>query len=526
MKILMRNIGMTLHVIHKLRAEGIDNVKVEHGLAAPAHERREPRRVRGAARGRGAPRAPARELRLGHVRRRQHGRRDGVHGDARARGRAAPRRLRRRTASGSASTSTRTPRTRSRPCGEACCSGGSSTPSPRRSTTPRCARRRCARTPCAPTSSCTQRSARDGSTRRPRRRNDRRQGARDHAVDGDVVASAEEGYPLSHASTPTGRSRIPTTGGDASERALPRSAPRRRRVCVGLSGQMHGLVCLDDRDRVASARRSCGTTSAPVSECAEIEDRVGLERLDLRSPATARFPGFTAPKPSWLRRHEPDVYARIRRIVLPKDYVRLRLTGDLGHRRGGRVRHASFDVANRSWSDEVLDALGATARVAPARPRVHRDRRCVATSNRRHSAWSRSSQERSPSSSGRRGVVLAPSRPYAHDANRRASTPSVHALPGHLGGDGRDAERGRRHCGGCATTLAPDATLVRRSRRRRAGSEPGADGLTFLPYLQGERTPHADPDARAPSRASLATTVAARSSVLCSKVRRSTALTR
>ena len=87
----------------------------QHGLAAPDHERREPRRVRGAARRRRAARPPARELRLGHVRRRQHGRRDGVHGDARARGRAAARGLRRRTASGSASTSTRTPRTRSAP---------------------------------------------------------------------------------------------------------------------------------------------------------------------------------------------------------------------------------------------------------------------------------------------------------------------------------------------------------------------------------------------------------------------------
>ena len=86
----------------------------QHGLAAPDHERREPRRVRGAARRGRAARAPARELRLGHVRRRQHGRRDRVHGDARARGRAAPRGLRRRTASGSASTSTRTPRTPSR----------------------------------------------------------------------------------------------------------------------------------------------------------------------------------------------------------------------------------------------------------------------------------------------------------------------------------------------------------------------------------------------------------------------------
>ena len=95
MKIFMRNVGMTLHVIHTLRGAGDRQRPGQHGLAAPDHERREPRRVRRAARGRRAARPPARELGLGHVRRRQHGRRDGVHGDARAGRRAAPRRLRR-----------------------------------------------------------------------------------------------------------------------------------------------------------------------------------------------------------------------------------------------------------------------------------------------------------------------------------------------------------------------------------------------------------------------------------------------
>ena len=81
MKILMRNIGMTLHVIHTLRDAGDHERPGEHGLAAPDHERRVARRVRGDARRRGPARPSARELRLGHVRRRQHGRRDRVHGD-------------------------------------------------------------------------------------------------------------------------------------------------------------------------------------------------------------------------------------------------------------------------------------------------------------------------------------------------------------------------------------------------------------------------------------------------------------
>ena len=89
MKILMRNIGMTLHVIHKLRAQGIDNVKVNMDWQHLIMNGENLAGVRRAACRGGAARASARELRLGHVRRRQHGRRDGVHGDARARDRAA-----------------------------------------------------------------------------------------------------------------------------------------------------------------------------------------------------------------------------------------------------------------------------------------------------------------------------------------------------------------------------------------------------------------------------------------------------
>ncbi len=160
MKILMRNIGMTLHVIHKLRAAGDRERPGQHGLAAPDHERRVAGRVRRHARGRGPARTPARELRLGHVRRRQHGRRDGVHGDAGARARAATGRTTARTASASASTSTPTPRTRSTSWRAASISGTSSTRWPGASTTPPCARRSRARTRSGPTSSSTPRSAR------------------------------------------------------------------------------------------------------------------------------------------------------------------------------------------------------------------------------------------------------------------------------------------------------------------------------------------------------------------------------
>src|SRR5207302_10624492 len=93
-----------------------------------------------------------------------------------------------------------------------------------------------------------------------------------------------------------------------------------------------------------------------AAECAEIEQRIGLERL-IALTGNRALTGFTAPKLLWLRRHEPDVYARIRHILLPKDYVRLRLAGERAIDAADASGTLLFDVARRRWSDEVLDAL-------------------------------------------------------------------------------------------------------------------------------------------------------------------------
>src|SRR5918998_6709787 len=124
---------------------------------------------------------------------------------------------------------------------------------------------------------------------------------------------------------------------------------------IGLSGQMHGLVALDAGDRVIrpAILWNDGRTAA---ECAEIEAKVGLERL-IALTGNRALTGFTAPKLLWLRRHEPEHYARIARIMLPKDYVRLRLCGEHAIDMADASGTLLFDVANRRWSDEVLDAL-------------------------------------------------------------------------------------------------------------------------------------------------------------------------
>src|SRR3989442_6984 len=170
--------------------------------------------------------------------------------------------------------------------------------------------------------------------------------------EGEVLAHAEAEYPLS-TPQPGWAEQDPEDWWRASGEAL--AALGVEPTAIGLSGQMHGLVCLDEGDRVLRPA-ILWNDQRTAAACAEIEERVGLERL-IALTGNRALTGFTAPKLLWLRRHEPDVYARIAHVLLPKDYVRLRLTGE----RATDVADASgtllFDVAGRRWSPEMLAAL-------------------------------------------------------------------------------------------------------------------------------------------------------------------------
>src|ERR687894_606286 len=169
---------------------------------------------------------------------------------------------------------------------------------------------------------------------------------------GQVVGRAERAYPLA-TPRPGWAEQEPEDWWRASEAAL--SALAVDATSIGLSGQMHGLVVLDEEERVLRPA-ILWNDQRTAAECAEIEERIGLDRL-IELTGNRALPGFTAPKLLWLRRHEPDVYERIAHVMLPKDYVRLRLTGE----RAIDVADASgtllLDVAGRRWSDDVLEAL-------------------------------------------------------------------------------------------------------------------------------------------------------------------------
>ena len=118
---------------------------------------------------------------------------------------------------------------------------------------------------------------------------------------------------------------------------------------------MHGLVALDRNDNVIRPA-ILWNDQRTQAECDEIENTIGLQKL-IALTGNRALTGFTAPKILWLRHHEPDNYKRIAHVLLPKDYVRLRLTGEHATDVSDASGTLLLDVANRSWSQEVLDAL-------------------------------------------------------------------------------------------------------------------------------------------------------------------------
>ena len=306
--------------------------------------------------------------------------------------------------------------------------------------------------------------------------------------EGEVLAHAEAEYPLS-TPQPGWAEQDPEDWWRASGEAL--AALGVEPTAIGLSGQMHGLVCLDEGDRVLRPA-ILWNDQRTAAECAEIEERVGLQRL-IALTGNRALTGFTAPKLLWLRRYEPDVYTRIRHILLPKDYVRLRLTGERATDAADASGTLLFDVARRRWSDEVLDALEIPRDWLPP---VSESTEIGGAGDQQAAALGVGAIEPGVLSVvlGTSGVVLSSLPEFKADPQARVHV-FCHAVPGLWEAMGvmlsaagslrwfRDA-------------FAPGTSYDDLTAEAET-EEPGAGGVTFLPYLAGERTPHADPHARA-----------------------------
>ncbi len=315
--------------------------------------------------------------------------------------------------------------------------------------------------------------------------------------DGRVLDRAEAAYPFERPQ-PGWTEQDPDLWWRACQEVLDRLGAA---DAIGFSGQMHGLVLLDDQLRPLrpAILWNDGRTAA---ECREIEATLGLERL-IALTGNRALTGFTAPKLLWVRAHEPEVFARVRHVLLPKDYVRLRLTGELATEVTDASGTLLFDVRRRTWSDEVLSALelppewfppalespvpaGHTAAGVPV---------AAGAGDQAAGAIGVGVDRPGPASVvlGTSGVVFAALDEYRPDPRARVHT-FCHARPGtwHAMGVMLSAAGSLTWLRDVLTPGGEYAELV-------AGAEawaPGTGGLQFLPYLSGERTPHADPDIR------------------------------
>jgi xylulokinase len=319
--------------------------------------------------------------------------------------------------------------------------------------------------------------------------------------DGKVVARAERGYPLS-TPHPEWAEQNPEDWWEGASAVLAElRAASGQPAGIGLTGQMHGLVVLDSSDQVLRPA-ILWNDQRTGAECAEIERTVGLERL-ISLTGNRALPGFTAPKLLWLRKHEPAVYAQVARVLLPKDYVRLRLCGEHATDVADASGTLLLDVADRRWSTEVLELLeidpGWLPRVfeSPSVSGATSDGVPVAAGAGDQAAGALGVGVDRPGPVsvvlGTSGVVFAALADYAPDREARVQV-FCHAVPGtwHAMGVMLSAAGSlawlRKVIGGGVSYGDLDAEA--------AAWEAGVEGLLFLPYLSGERTPHADPNAR------------------------------
>jgi xylulokinase len=311
------------------------------------------------------------------------------------------------------------------------------------------------------------------------------------------MARREVPYPLS-TPQPGWSEQDPERWWRATEQVLD-GLPTGDTAGIGLSGQMHGLVTLDASGQVIRPA-ILWNDQRTGEECREIEQLVGLERL-VALTGNRALAGFTAPKLLWLRRHEPECYSRIAHVLLPKDYVRLRLTGERATDMADASGTLLLDVAARRWSADVLDALELDPGWLPAAlesPAVSGHTSAglpvaAGAGDQAAGALGVGVDRPGPLSValGTSGVVFAALPEFRPDPLARVHS-FCHAVPGAWHRMGVMLSAGgslawlRGVAGGEFGELAAEA-------ERWA---PGAEGLTFLPYLSGERTPHADPHAR------------------------------
>lgn len=342
---------------------------------------------------------------------------------------------------------------------------------------------------------------------------------------GKAAAQATSEYPL-YAPKPLWSEQDPQDWWEATSAVvravMERSGVSPAEVCgVGLSGQMHGAVFLGEGDR-ALRRAILWNDQRTQAECDWITDTIGRDRV-VELTLNPVLTGFTAGKIVWVRNHEPEVFAQTRRVLLPKDYIRLKLTGEYATEVSDASGTSLFNVAKRCWADEMLEGCGipgawmprvyespevtgrVTAAASAATGLVEGTPVVGGGGDQAAGAVGNGIVETGIVSStiGTSGVVFAFSDEPVMDPELRLHT-FCHAVPGkwHLMGVMLSA-------GGSLQWYRDTFCEAEKTRAAELGKDPywlitqqaadapvGCEGLIFLPYLTGERTPYPDPNAR------------------------------
>jgi xylulokinase len=282
-------------------------------------------------------------------------------------------------------------------------------------------------------------------------------------------------------------------------------------AAVGLTGQMHGLVLLDEfGDVLRPAILWNDQRTGP--QCDRIRSRIGVERL-IQITGNDALTGFTAPKILWVQENEPEIYARACHILLPKDYIRFKLTGEYAMDRAGGSGTILFDLKDRTWSDEVLDALEIPAEWMPPTYEGSQVSGVISAEAASETglaagtpvvggAGDQAAQAVGVGAIepgiialtlGTSGVVFAPTESPLIEPQGRLHA-FCHALPQrwHFMGVMLSAAGSLQwHRDTVAPELSFDELVD-----EALDIPPGSEGLLFLPYLTGERTPYPDPFAR------------------------------
>ena len=290
---------------------------------------------------------------------------------------------------------------------------------------------------------------------------------------------------------------------------------------IGLSGQMHGLVMLDE-DNAVIRPSIIWCDQRTGKECEEITERVGRKRL-IEITANPALTGFTASKILWVRNHEAENYRRCRHILLPKDYIRFRMTGEYATEVSDASGMQLLDIPNRCWSDEILEKLEIDKALLP---KVYESPEVTGTISKEFSEKTGLSVDtvvvggagdnaaaavgtgivfdgRAFTTIGTSGVVFAHTSEPRIDPQGRVHTFCC-AVPGcwHVMGVTQAAGLSLKWC---KDQLADryrmkaekeGCDVYRLINQAIADVPRGSRRLIYLPYLMGERTPHLDPDAR------------------------------